>query len=418
MPGQEVGVALGEKTEALQLAVRRLVLLESQDALTLLRYSLSIPKLLYTLRTSDCHSNPALVDFDKALRDGLTAILNVDMTDNQYKQASLPVRDGGLGIRSAVLLAPSAFLASAAGTTELQAGILPPTIAILPDSSVESALSTWRSHTQSTPPLGTAAHVQRNWDSACTAKVKSELLDGATDQRDRARLLASQAAHSADWLYALPISSLGLRLSNEAVRVAVGFRLGAKICEEHVCPCGSTVDILGTHGLACRKSAGRHQRHNQLNDIIWRAMGQAKIQAAKEPNGLTRTDGRRPDGVTLVPWSHGRCLAWDVTVPDTLAASHLDRTSITAGAAAEHAAVNKTAKYSDILHSYDFVPVAVETLGAWSECALTFAKQLGKRLTEASGEQKETAYLLQRLSVAMQRCNFICFAGSFRPQTQ
>ena len=55
-----------------------------------------------------------------------------------------------------------------------------------------------------------------------------------------------------------------------------------------------------------------------------------------------------------------------VTVPDTLVASNLDRTSITTGAAVEHASANKTIKYSHILRSYDFVPVAIETLGAWS----------------------------------------------------
>ena len=65
------------------------------------------------------------------------------------------------------------------------------------------------------------AHVQKNWDSGCTLKSKEELLLRANGQRDKARLLASQAAHSADWLFALPISSIGLRLSNEAVRVAV-----------------------------------------------------------------------------------------------------------------------------------------------------------------------------------------------------
>jgi hypothetical protein len=142
-------------------------------------------------------------------------------------------------------------------------------------------------------------------------------------------------------------------------------------------------------------------------------MIKAKIPAAKEPVGLTRSDGRRPDGVTLIPWSHGRCLAWDVTVPDTLAVSHLDRTSITAGAAAEQAAILKTSKYADILHSYDFVPVAVETLGAWSDSSLSFVKQLGKRLSDMTGDKLETVYLLQRLSIAIQRCNSICLAGSF-----
>jgi len=32
------------------------------------------------------------------------------------------------------------------------------------------------------------------------------------------------------------------------------------------------VDERGLHGLACRRSTQRHQRHSQLNDIIWRAI--------------------------------------------------------------------------------------------------------------------------------------------------
>ena len=100
----------------------------------------------------------------------------------------------------------------------------------------------------------------------CTENVKIDLLDVAQNQQDRARLLASQAAHSADWLYALPVSSLGLRLKNEEVRIATGVRLGVKVCEEHFCPSGAVVDSGGTYRLSCRRSAGRQQRHSQLND--------------------------------------------------------------------------------------------------------------------------------------------------------
>ena len=70
-----------------------------------------------------------------------------------------------------------------------------------------------------------------------------------TDNFNRARLLAASASHSGDWLHALPLSTCRLRLDNEAVRVAVGLRLGTSLCEPHQCPCGKQVDAIGTHGL-------------------------------------------------------------------------------------------------------------------------------------------------------------------------
>jgi len=39
-------------------------------------------------------------------------------------------------------------------------------------------------------------------------------------------LLAASSQHSGDWLFAVPIASCGLKLDDEAVRVAVGLRLG------------------------------------------------------------------------------------------------------------------------------------------------------------------------------------------------
>ena len=93
----------------------------------------------------------------------------------------------------------------------------------------------------------------------------------------------------------------GLRMTNETIRVATGLKLGTKFCEVHEYPCGKTVECGGTHGLSCRRSAGRATRHNAVNEIIWRRMRRAKIPASKEPIGLLITGGKRPDGVTLIP---------------------------------------------------------------------------------------------------------------------
>ena len=126
------------KIEELNTVIKCLSLLYSRDALVPLKNSLAMPKLLYILRTADCSANPLLAKFDELLRTGLSSILNVDLNDDQWLQASLPVSEGGLGIRSAQMLASSAFLASAASTLQLQQSILPDSIKSLTDKAVAS----------------------------------------------------------------------------------------------------------------------------------------------------------------------------------------------------------------------------------------------------------------------------------------
>ena len=108
------------------------------------------------------------------------------------------------------------------------------------------------------------------------------------------------------------------------VRVAVGFRLCVPICRPHLCAsCGANVEALGAHGLSCRFNKGRHSRHAALNDIVKRTLESVKIPCHLEPSGLFSSDGKRPDGTSIVPWKGGKVLIWDVTFQDTLAPSHL-----------------------------------------------------------------------------------------------
>ena len=184
-----------------------------------------------------------------------------------------------------------------------------------------------------------------------------------------------------------PIANCGLRLDDEAIRVAVGLRLGSPLCTPHLCPCGASVDASGIHGLSCKLSSARILRHNALNDLIYRGLLRAGIPATKEPSGLSRSDVKCPDGVTQ--WSSGKCLAWDVTVTDTLAPSYAHLSSISAGKAAERAAENKVAKYSALSPFYSFTPVALETLGPMSESTLSFLTSLGKKISVVTGDPQE-----------------------------
>src|SRR6218665_3209550 len=105
------------------------------------------------------------------------------------------------------------------------------------------------------------------------------------------------------------------------------------------------------------------------------------FSAIKEPQGMLRSDGRRPDGTTLIPWRAGRNLVWDATVIETIAPSYLQATAATAGAAAEIADVRKTKTYQDLLKTHHFIPLAMETLGPINETGITFVEDIGRLLT-------------------------------------
>src|SRR6218665_2163617 len=123
---------------------------------------------------------------------------------------------------------------------------------------------------------------------------------------------------------------------------------------------------------------------------------------------------KRPDGVTLIPWSAGRYMAWDVTVVHTCAASYLSQTAISAGSAAEQAAVRKTVKYALLPATHVFVPIAFETLGPVYAEGAEFLSELGRRISSVFGYQRERNFLLQRLSICVQRHNAIASGVHFR----
>ena len=257
--------------------------------------------------------------FDSLLRSLLSSILNINLTDSAWSQASLPVRCGGLGVRSATLLAPSAFLASAVGSADLVHDILPPRLQNASYQVQVEALECWSQGHNAPPPSAPTSHRQRAWDEPRVAAAADALLEAATDDRTRARLLASKRVESGAWLQALPMSSLGLRMDDDTLRVAAGLRLGATLCQPHNCQhCGDAVDEFALHGLSCRKSQGRHPRHAAINMLLQRALASARVPSHLEPPGILRADGKRPDGASVTPWKRGRILVWDATCPDPL----------------------------------------------------------------------------------------------------
>jgi len=92
-----------------------------------------------------------------------------------------------------------------------------------------------------------------------------------------------------------------------------------------------------------------------------------------------------------------------VTVVNPLAAYYVDKEATNAGTVADMAATRKTEKYSSLSSTCLFEPIAVENLGAFSSSTLNVLSDLGRLINDNSRDVRETAYLLQRISVAIQR---------------
>jgi hypothetical protein len=109
-------------------------------------------------------------------------------------------------------------------------------------------------------------------------------------------------------------------------------------------------------------------------------------------------------------------MAWDATCPDTFAPSHLQSSSMVAGSVAEASAAKKHTKYTDLLAMVDFTPVAIETSGTWGLDGWELVSELGRRTASLSREPRSTAFLRQRISIAIQRGNAYCVLATNSPR--
>ena len=130
--------------------------------------------------------------------------------------------------------------------------------------------------------------------------------------------------------------------------------MGVPIVVEHTCICGAVVDVYGSHSLSCRRSGGRIPRHAAVNETVCRALGSGGVPAALEPVGACRNDGKRPDGMSLIPWRQGLPLLWDFACSYTFAPSNVSTSSRGATRLANSAESTKFKKYACLTITFHF----------------------------------------------------------------
>lgn len=138
----------------------------------------------------------------------------------------------------------SAFLAVAAGANDLQTQILHANPAIL-NSDLDSCQHS--RHTRCGPILTNASLFNQHTLNKQRVELKfSGLQNRQTTTMTMLGFLLLLLNSTAK-----PITACGLRLEDNALRIAKGINLGINVCKPHTCFRGVLVDARKAHALSC-----------------------------------------------------------------------------------------------------------------------------------------------------------------------
>ena len=73
------------------------------------------------------------------------------------------------------------------------------------------------------------------------------------------------------------------------------------------------------------------------------------------------------------------------------------------GSCTQSAESAKLRKYSTPTFSFLFSPLCIETLVAWGSGARSLVRQIGSRVMEQTGDNRATQFLIQKISLDVQR---------------
>jgi len=66
-----------------------------------------------------------------------------------------------------------------------------------------------------------------------------------------------------------------------------------------------------------------------------------------------------------------------------------------------------------VSNTHVFVPVAIETVGTWHHQGVELVQEIGRRTANITDDARESTFLFQQLSVALQRGNAVSFQNTF-----
>ena len=230
-----------------------------------------------------------------------------------------------------------------------------------------------------------------------------------TDQ-DRARIRSLSTAGATSWLTVPANSFYGQKFTDLEYYVTMTLFIGGKLVQEkQYCKrCGQEMDEYGYHALSCPNGPYMIARHNGIRDVVVKVGRQAGMQVEieqkynREMEGLDMEDTDGDDPIHGIPgdikiqnWFDRRDnkdLFGDIVVGNIFAPSYVTNTRKERLWLAKKKEKEKREKYNNPV---DFVPMAIEVMGACGRDFKRILQQLADRI--ATRKNISYSYMINRI---------------------
>ena len=337
----------------------------------------------------------------------IPALFGSDVTENEREILTLPIRDGGLGLRKVVDYADISYEASTSINQPLIRKILIQSNDLPDPSEVKDVKSA-------------ALLVYKTKINEKHNNIKSS--QDANTQRTIEQLSEPGAS---SWLGALPLQEQGFNLTKGEFQDALALRYNKTVKNlPSRCPCGSNFTI--THALNCHLGGFINARHNNIRDVECSLLKSVVHDVEREPslqpvvnrNGYQRSaildNDARPDIRARGFWRDGQNAYFDVRV--TNVDSNSQQNSSLKSVLRKHELEKKrnyNRRIMEVEHG-SFTPLVFSTSGVMAhECSI-YHKTLAEKLAVKKNERYEEVmrYLRLKFSFLAVKSALLCLRGS------
>ena len=364
-------------------------------------------KFTYFMRTI-ANISENLQPLDDAIENiFLPALFGTNISQNDRTIISLPVKDGGLGVRKVSQNADSSYEVSVKVTRPLTRKILQQASDLPNPDVVKNVRSKVISDYKS-----------KEREKYDIIKVSQEASMVRTIEQ-----LSEPGASS--WLSALPLESQGFNLTKAEFQDALAIRYmkSPKNLPSH-CPCGAPYNI--THALNCHRGGFVNARHDTIrdvecallksvvNDVECEAPLQIVTNRINYPKSAILDNGARLDVRARGFWREGQNAFFDVRVTNADSGSQI---STTVKSVLRKHEQEKKREYNrrvmEVEHG-TFTPLIFTTTGVMGPECSTYHKALAEKISKKKGERYDEImrYLRVKFSFLAMKATLLCLRGS------